>query len=196
MLTARGFVTSDGKGLVGTFDVNGSSHHLSVDIKPRDQVFQCSNATLSYSDDSSFMKDCKLSGTIGKDELQMNFVGGVSIVGLLDTPRLSSVLIRGVGMWNTGAIPLLDRVNSFNEQQESGADAPASHFPLDAVEDPYQRERETQLLQSGDPIIAYVIAHLRLLIRMPSRLQHLWPVWRRKIDGTLRFGRRYCAFRY
>jgi len=159
MPTAHGFVKSDGNKLVGAFDLDGGRYHLSVDIKPRNQSFDCSNATLIYSNLNSLIEDCKLTGTIGKNDIWVDLGRGTSIAGLLDAPRLSSVLIRGAGTWTTSAVLSLDVSAPTSGQKKSSHDAAVggarpSAFEPDAPEDSVKLARERLLLESGDPIIA------------------------------------------
>jgi len=153
-----GNVKCDGSRLLGTFYVDGSPRYLTVDIKPLNQSFECGSAILTYYTADQLTGDCKWVGTVGKDDLEMNFGGGVSIKGLLVTARPSSIRIHGAGLWNTFEVtlpPLSD--NTVDELRSDGSDASTNQFPThSAVRDPAKLQRERQLLESGAPIIAYV----------------------------------------
>jgi len=118
MPSSRGSIKCDGSKLVGTFDVDGSPRYITVDVKPCNRPFECNNATVTYSDITQLSGDCKWKGWVGRDDLQMNFNTGVSIVGPLDTARLSLDRTRGAGAWSTvnSTSPALSQ-NSGNETQ-------------------------------------------------------------------------------
>ena len=157
MPTASGFVKSENNRLVGIFGVDGDPYHLSVDIKPSDQPFECTNATLTYDSVEKLVGNCAWSGTVGKVNLQMKLSGNVVIAGPLEVLRLSSVRIRGAGTWKTGTLISPDQPNSADRQQENGEDASVVPNPVaNPLDDPQILERERQLLGSGAPIIAYV----------------------------------------
>ena len=147
MPSARGLVKCDGSRLVGTFDIDGSPRYLAVEVKPFDQSFECNNPTLIYNDVVQLVGDCKWTGTAGRDDLQMNFGGGVSIAGPLATPR-SAIRIRGTGTWST------DPPIPANRMQDDVVSVNPSP-PHDAVRDAAKVAREQQLLESCVPIIAY-----------------------------------------
>ena len=122
MPTARGSVKCDDSKLVGTFDVYGNSHHFTVEIKPSRQSFECTDAVLTYVSTDQLAGPCNWLGTLGKTNIQMSHGADVSISGPLDTRRISSVLIRGAGAWNTGAAPSVCQPDPVNQQQENGCD--------------------------------------------------------------------------
>jgi len=152
-----GFVKCNKGKLVGTFDIGGRPRYLSVDVKPLNQSFECDNAILICDTVEQMFGDCKWVGTVGKDDLEMDFTGGVSIKGPLTTPRPSSMRIRGAGTWNAknSTPPLLPAITA-NYSQGNVASVPVDHFPAQhAVRNPVKLLRERQLLESGAPIIAY-----------------------------------------
>ena len=160
MPIAHGFVKCDSTRLIGSFDVEGDLHHLSVDVKPPNQAFECSNAQLTYGNIKQLIGPCVWSGTVTKTSLQMKFGAGVFIAGSLDTRRSSSVLLRGTGSWTTGAVPTLNQPSSVNLQpgnDSNTSDSRVQSAPstLDVTYDEAKLARERQLLESGDPIIAY-----------------------------------------
>jgi len=165
MPNARGFIKSDNNRLVGTFDIDGILHHISVAIKPLSQEFKCSNATLTYSNVVKLVEQGIWSDTIGKTDLRMVRGEDATITGPLDAPRMASVCVRGVGRWKTGAEPWPDQSRSANDKDESGSDSdsrfqsamPGAYDPISAG-DPNKLLRERQLLESGNPIIAYASA--------------------------------------
>ena len=185
MPSARGFIKSSGEGLVGTFNVNGGARYLSVDVNLPNQLFECSNATLTYNSIGELIDDCSWSGTIGKVTLRMNLGEGVSITGPLDVPRPSSVRARGSGTWRTTATAP-DQRNSAGRQQESGRNASADRVQLapvsfDVPKDPRELERERWLLESGAPIIVYVLVHVLCCCGELSCVQDNGPIRHRKI---------------
>ena len=150
MFTAGGLIKCDGSRIVGTFDVDGRALYITVDIKPPNQPFECSKATLSYGNVTQLDGTCKWTGTAGRDDLQMEFGGGVSIAGALATPR-SSIRIRGAGVWSRvkSALPPIPA---------TGVRAPVNPFPAhDAVRDAAKVAREQQLIELGVPIIACAV---------------------------------------
>jgi len=151
MPNARGLIKSDNNRLIGTFDIDGSAYHLCVAIKPLSKEFNSSNAVLTYSNVEKLFERGSWSGSITKTDFQISAGDGVSITGLLDAPRSSTVRVRGTGMWAIGVVPSLP-LDSTTGRQENGADD--QYQPLDAVEDPVKLAREKRLLESGDPIIA------------------------------------------
>ena len=157
MTTARGFVKSETDRLVGTFNVDGVTRYLSVDVNLPNQLFKCSNATLTYGSVEKLVENFTWKGTIGKANLQMDLGGGVSINGPLEVPRQSSVRVRGAGVWRTAATQP-DLRNPAGTQRGSGRDASADRASFDAPDDPRELERAKRLLRSGSPIIAYVAA--------------------------------------
>ena len=166
MPTARGFVKSNIDRIVGTFNVDGGTCNLSVDVNLPNQLFQCSKATLTYSRVENFVENCTWTGTIGKIDFRMDLSEGVFITGKLDIPRPSSVHVRGEGTWRITASSLVsanssDQRNSAGSQRRRGRNAfadGAQSAPgsFDARKDLYKLERERQLLESGAPIIVYV----------------------------------------
>jgi len=58
----------------------------------------CGNAILRYSTVDQLVGEYKWVGTVGKDDLEMNFGGCVSIKGRLTTARPSSIRIHGTGL--------------------------------------------------------------------------------------------------
>jgi len=159
MPSAQGFVKCISGSLEGTFDVDGSSRYITVDVKPLNQSFECSNATLAYDNVAQLLGDCKWTGAAGKDDLQMDFGRGVSITGPLAARRPSSVRIRGAGTWSTAKSSLHPPpTNSADDSQGNIMKVPADRFSHDPVRDAAKLRRERQLLESGNPIIAY--AHL------------------------------------
>ena len=162
MLSARGFIKSDNNRLVGTFDINGGQHHISVTIKPLSLDFKCSSAILTYSNVEKLVEDGNWSGSIGKTELRISTGNGVSIIGPFDAPRPSTLRVRGAGTWETGAAHSL-LSNSTKKTEVNVIDLSDGQFqPLDAVEDPVKVERERRLLMSGAPIIAYAAGRCAL----------------------------------
>jgi len=153
-----GSVKCNGSKLLGIFDVGGRPRYLTVDVKPLNQSFECDNAILTYDSVDQLTRECKWAGTVGKDDLEMNFGGDVSIKGPLTTARPSSIRIHGTGLWEAfEVIPPSILDNTVDELRSNGSDAPANQFPPhDAVRDPVKLQRERQLLESGAPIIAYV----------------------------------------
>jgi len=163
MFTARGSVKSSSNRIVGTFNVDGGTCNLSVNVNLPNQLFECSNATLTYSSVEKLVENCTWSGTIGKNNLRMDLSGGVSITGQLDIPRLSSVHVRGEGAWMVATTSLVS--DSAGEQRQSSHNAFADQAQLApdsfaAHKDPRRLERERQLLKSGAPIIVCVPAHV------------------------------------
>jgi len=158
MPTARGFVKSHGNALVATFDIDDNLRYFSIDVKSRNQSFECTNATLAYSSSEGLIGNCKWRGTIGKEDFRMDLGGGVSIAGSLDTARSSSVILRGAGTWRLDAAGSPNQLSSADRQQENGEDAPDNSVsPKNAFDRPdahMKLERERKLLTSGAPIIA------------------------------------------
>jgi len=153
MTTTRVLIKYNGNRLVGTFDVDGRPRYITVDIKPPNQPFNCNSATLTYIDPAQLEGPCKWTGTAGRDDLQMDFGGGVSIAGALAVPR-AAIRIRGAGTWSKFELPLSSI--PANESQGNGINDPANQSPLfESVPDSAKLLREKQLLESGFPIIAY-----------------------------------------
>jgi len=156
-----GFVKCNNGRLIGTFNIGDSLRYITVEVKPSNLSFECSNAILAYDTIEQLLGDCKWTGNVGKDELDMDFGGNVSIAGPLVTIRPSSIRIHGAGTWNTvEGIPPSPSVETINEPQGNPT---TNQFPnLGAIRDPFKLLRERQLLESGIPIIAYVStgAHL------------------------------------
>jgi len=159
-LVASGLVACNNGRLVGTFDVGGSRRYIDVDVKPSNESFECSDATLTYESVAQLFGNCKWTGAAGKDDIEMKFDSGVTITGPLATPRQSSKRIRGAGTWSTAKSTLRQNsANSGNEQRGDVDNALAREIPPpDAVRDPHKLLREKQLLESGSPIIAFVAA--------------------------------------
>jgi len=148
MPSAAGLIKCDGSRIVGTFDVDGRPLYITVDIKPPNQPFECSHATLTYNNPAQLDGACKWTGTAGRDDIEMDFGGGVSITGVLATPR-SSIRIRGAGAWSKvkSALPPIPA---------NGVRAPVNPFPAhDALRDAAKVAREQQLIELGVPIIMY-----------------------------------------
>jgi len=191
MPIAHGFIKCDSTRLTGSFDVEGDLHHLSVDVKPPNQAFECSNAQLTYGNIEQLIGPCVWSGALTKTRLQMKLGAGVFIAGSLDTRRSSSVLLRGTGSWNTGAAPTLDQsssvnllpVNDSNNSSENHVQSALN--TLDVIYDEAKLARERQLLESGDPIIAYATTYVCPLHMIFTYLQYLWTVWRWKVNCKL-----------
>jgi len=163
---STGSVKCDGSRLVGIFDVSGSPHYLTVDVKPSCLPFECSNATLGYSEFAQLMGDCKWRGSVGRDDLQMNFAGDVSIVGQLVTP-LSSVCVHGAGKWST----VEDNIHNLSASSAIGTQNDVRNVSEDRFS-PYtevrnvdvaKNAREQQLLESRLPILACVRTRLHRL---------------------------------
>ena len=162
MFSAHGLVACNSGRVVGSFDVGGSRRYIDVDVKPSNHSFECSDATLTYDNVAQLHGTCKWTGSVGKDDIEMNFDSGVTITGPLATPRQSSKRIRGAGAWNTAESTLRQSpANSGNERHGDVNNPPAlESLPPDAVRDPHKLLREKQLLESGSPIIAYVAARI------------------------------------
>ena len=184
MPTARGSIKSHGDRFVGTFDIGGSPRHLAIDVKQRNQSLECSNVTLTYTNAENLVEDCRWTGSIGKDDLQMDLAGGdVSITAPLATPRQASLPIRGTCIWIMGAVELL---NQSSHSSTSGA--PPVVNSLDVPKDDKTLERERRLLESGAPIIACVLVQISLLhslLAVLTGLQYFWTVRNGKVDCTL-----------
>ena len=152
MPSGLGSLKCNGSSLVGTFDVAGSLRFIAVNVKPPNLPFQCTSATLTYGNAAQLNGACKWTGTAGRDDLQMDFGGGVSIAGALAAPR-SSMRIRGTGSWSTTEPKLpLDQAN---ETQSNISNVPVNSSPPDdAVQAAAKVAREQQLINLGFPIIA------------------------------------------
>jgi len=150
MPTARGSIKSHGDRFVGTFDIGGSPRHLVIDVKQRNQSLECSNVVLAYNNVENLVGDCRWTGSIGKDDLQMDLAEDISIAGPLATPRQALLPIRGTGTWTTGAAELL------NQSSQSSGDVPPIVSSLNIPKDDKTLEREKRLLESGASIIACV----------------------------------------
>jgi len=147
---SRGFVKCDGSRLIGTFDVNGCPRYVTVTVKPPSQPFECGNALLTYDNIAQLDGNCKWTGMAGKDHLEMNFITGVSIEGPLATSRASSLRLRGAGRWST-VKPTLSLLPAEPLNVHVGQ-LPRRDTAQDITD---RRQRERQLLESGDPIIVY-----------------------------------------
>ena len=152
MPTARGSIKSHGDRFVGTFDIGGSPRHLAIDVKQRNQSLECSNVVLTYTNAENLVGDCRWTGSIGKEDLQMDLGKDVYIAGPLATPRQAAVLIRGAGTWTASAVELLTQPS---HSSTSGA-SPVVVSSLNLPKDDKTLERERKLLESGAAIIAYV----------------------------------------
>ena len=148
MPTARGFVKCDGNSITGTFHVDGDPRHVSVDIEPRNELFECSNATLTYGAIDQLIGSCTWSGTVNQTNLRLRLGGGVSIAGSLDTRRPTSVLVRGAGTWEALSSRLLGKSNPVKHHEEIGGCAPIAY---DTDQDPAEPPSETQILESEVP---------------------------------------------
>jgi len=153
MPSAWGSIKCDGNRLVGVFEVDGRPRYIASDIKPPNQQFECNKATLAYSNVAQLDGACKWTGTAGRDDLQMDFGGGVSIDGAFATPRWS-IRIRGAGAWSKvkSTLPPVPANGTHNSVRS----VPVNPFPpRDAVRDAAKIAREQQLLELGVPIIMY-----------------------------------------
>jgi len=154
-LTAHGHIKSDGKRLVGIFDVDGSPRHLAIEVETPDQSLECSNVTLTYSNADRLVGHCQWSGKIGKKSFRMDLGGGVFIAGPLDTARTLSTSIRGSGTWQTGTADSLDPA-----RDASASGAPEVPSAFNAVEYPDKLTRERLLLESGAPIVVCMTSRM------------------------------------
>jgi len=168
MPTARGFVKCDGSRFVGTFNIDGGLRYVTGNVRPLDLSFECGSATLTYDDVTQLVGEFKWTGTAGRDDLEMTFVGGVTIVGPLTTPR-SSIRIRGAGLWGSVKpdLPLL----ASNNVPDISANSSPSH---DAVRDAAKAAREQELIDLGVPIIAYANDYIYILIMGNSFFRSLF----------------------
>jgi len=159
MPSVQGVVKCNGSKIVGTFYIDGPSdpRYLAVEVNPRSrQQFECSNATLTYDSVTQLLGACKWSGTVGKDDLKMNFGGGLNIAGQVTVPLQSSTQTSGTGTWDTVKVTLAPtQMNSADERQSTVSNIPANPFRLNATRDRAKEERERALIQLGVPIIAY-----------------------------------------
>jgi len=156
MPKAAGFVQYNGSRLVGTFQVDGISYYLSVDVKPPSQPFHSDNATLTHDNVLQMIGECKWRGTAGRDGLKMNFGGGISLAGPLGI-AWSTIQIRGEGTWSTDQYALSPIPVGSTDGTQNGVSA--NPFPpRDAVRDPAKVARERRLIELGVPIIAYAAA--------------------------------------
>jgi len=159
MPKAAGSVQCNGSNLVGTFNVDGISYYLSVDVKPAIQPFEGNSVTLSYDNIMLAIGECKWKGAAGRDGLHMNFGGGISLAGPLGIAR-SSIQIRGEGTWSTIQHALsLSPVGSTDGAQNNVSVNPFP--PRGAVRDPAKVARELELIHSGLPIVAYATTRCR-----------------------------------
>jgi len=156
MPTAQGIVKCDCGRFVGTFDIDSSPRYVAVDVRPLDLSFECNDATLTYGDVTELVGDCKWTGTAGKVDLQIDFVGGVTIAGLLTTTR-SSIRIRGEGSWSVVRPQLSSPTPDGTQRNVRNAPVNSSP-PHDTVRDAAKVAREQQLIDLGAPIIAYATA--------------------------------------
>jgi len=157
MPTARGFVKCDGNRITGTFSVDNDPRHLSVDVEPPNELFECSNATITYSTVDQLTGSCTWSGTVNQTNLRLRLGGGVSIAGSLDTRRHTSILVRGTGTWKAVIPHLPEELDSAKQHEEIGGEAPITY---DTNQDPAEPPSETQVLESGVPNRTYAPSHL------------------------------------
>jgi len=108
MPSVQGVVKCQGNKIVGNFYINGGRQCLSVQVEPRNEEFECSDATLTYDSVAQLSGACKWSGTIGRDDLKMNFGTGLSIVGQITESLESQTLTStsGTGTWNPVKVTL------------------------------------------------------------------------------------------
>ena len=107
MPSARGVVKCQGNKIIGTFHINGSGpRYLSVQVHPRNEEFECSDATLTYDSVAQLSGDCKWSGTMGINDLKMNFGPGFNITGQITEPLESPTQNSGTGTWDTVKVTL------------------------------------------------------------------------------------------
>ena len=180
MPSSSGSVRSDGSTLEGTFIVDNSPRYIIVDVKPLNQPFECSKATLTYDRAWDLSGPSNWRGRIGKDDLRMDFDGGVSIAGPLAESRLRSDQSRGAGTWSTVKASLpLSPGKTDNKPQK----APPRRGP---VQDSAKAARIEELIQLKAPIIAYVALQLCCLAAHSHLfLQCLRTVGRGEIYGML-----------
>jgi len=159
MLSASGSVYYDGSTLDGTFTIDGSPRYITVDVKPPNRPFECSNATITFEKASHLSGPSNWRGRIGRDDFRMSFDSGVSIVGPLAEPRLSSDLSRGAGTWSVikASLPVSPR-KTVNEPQ----DTPPVNDPVQGA---VKAARERDLIASGVPIVVYAATRFRLPCR-------------------------------
>jgi len=153
MPSTQGFVKCDGSSLVGTFTVDGNPYYLSVVVKPHKQPFECRDAALIFGNIIQLSGNCNWSGPIGKDDLHMDFIGGVTISGKLTTRLRSSIQSHGAGTWSalemTSSVP---QARSTDENDESLSSLNNVNY-YDPSQDVARVAREQQLVNSGVPII-------------------------------------------
>ena len=102
MPSVQGVVKSNGGKIFGTFHINGVPRYLAVEVNPRSrQQFECNSATLTYDSAAQLLGGCKWSGTVGKDDLKMNFGGGLNIAGQVTVPLRLTAETNGTGTWDT-----------------------------------------------------------------------------------------------
>ena len=155
MPSARGSINCNGSRLVGTFDVDGSPRYITVDVKPCNRPFECSIVTLTYSDITQLSGDCKWNGWVGREDLQMKFDAGVSIIGPLATARSSSDRTRGAGAWTDMKPSPSPSIYTAETLQGNVSNTIANQFsPHYAARNSAQLEREQQLIGLGVPIVA------------------------------------------
>jgi len=158
MSVASGFIRSDSDRLVGTFNIDGSPHHLSIIFDNLGPELTCSSATLTYNKLEGLIKPGTWSGSIGKTDLSLTTREDATLTGQLDAPRPSCSRVRGSGMWTTGA-ESASLPDPTDETRGSVINPSSNQYqPLDAVEDRDKLDREAHLLESGAPIIAYATA--------------------------------------
>jgi len=153
MPTARGFVKCDGNRITGTFHVDNDPRHLSADVEPLNELFECSNATLTYSTMDQLVGSCTWLGIVNQTNIRLRLDGGVSIAGSLDTRRLTPVLVRGTGTWDAVGLRSLEEPDLVRQHEEIGGEAPIAY---DTNQDPAEPPSETQILESGVPNITCV----------------------------------------
>ena len=125
MPSVQGAVKCQGKTIIGIFHINGDPRRVVVEVNPRSlQLFECSNATLTYDSVAQLSGDCNWSGTIGTHDLKMNFGGGLNIVGQITVALQSSTQTAGAGTWQTVEVTLPPtQMNSADETQSDISDA-------------------------------------------------------------------------
>jgi len=156
MSTAKGSVQCNGSRLIATFVVDGRPRYIDADIKPLNQAFACDSATLTYVKPAQLDGACRWNGTAGRDDLQMDFGGGVSIAGRLAAPR-SSIRVRGAGAWST-VKPILPPKPSSSADETQGS---LRAHPVNSITPHAKVAREQPLMDSSVPIIAYALNPLR-----------------------------------
>jgi len=90
----------------GTFEVDGDSYLLGIILETQAQSIDCSNAILTYDNAEKLVEICNWTGTISKNDLQMDLGGGVSIAGLgpFETAGTIPVHIGGTAQWERSLV--------------------------------------------------------------------------------------------